>query len=205
MSRIDDLTSHKDALEGLEAYLDSLDGDPNASLEKLAGKTDPVNVRRRLSILINMGHLEDAATEVRSRVKSEAWIDLAVFSLAATGANVEAKEYVEWAKDESTITFWQRSVIGHYDGTMSWVRQSRSEREPIIPGTLNYSEKEHIQRTVEILEAACATALAAGRVEAELDVQLLSRFLDASYLLQTREKVPDVIRLLEKRVPIPLK
>ena len=88
-----------------------------------------------------MGRFEDAATEVRSHEKSEAWIDLAVFSLAATGADVEAKEYVEWAKELSTVTFWQRSAIGHYDGTMSWVLQSRSEREPVIPGTLSASER----------------------------------------------------------------
>ena len=65
--------------------------------------------------------------------------------------------------------------------------------------------KGHIQRTVEIVEAAFAPALAVGRVEAELDVRLVSRVLVASYLLQSREKLPNVIRLLEKRVPIPLK
>src|SRR3970282_1861207 len=111
MPDIDNIFGTGNTLASLEADLDSLEGDPDAALEKLAGETDPDSVRRRLAILINRGRLEDAAVEARARVKSETWIDLAVFSFAATGAVVEAKEYVDWARTQAKATFWQRSVI----------------------------------------------------------------------------------------------
>lgn len=205
MPELDNSARNTDTLEGLEAYLDSLEGDPNAALEKLAGKTDPDNVRRRLAILINSGRIEEAAAEARARQKSETWIDLAVSSLAATGAHVEAKEYVDWAKTSSKTAFWQRSAIGYYDASMNWILRRRAEGERIFPGTLNAAEQEILQRAAEVVEAACAPALATGRVDTELDLQLLLRLFDASYLLQSRERCRDIARLLETQVPIPLK
>jgi len=46
MSDLENILANKDTLEGLEAYLDSLEGDPNIALSKIVGKTDPDNVRR---------------------------------------------------------------------------------------------------------------------------------------------------------------
>src|SRR5205807_286699 len=133
-------------------------------------KTDPDCVRRRLAILINSGRIDDAAVEARTHLKSETWIDLAVFSLAAIGADVEAEEYLDWAKSLPKVIFWQRSAIGYYDGSMHRTLRSRSEGERIVPGTLSPAEQEIIQRASEIVEVTCAPALTSGRVDSELDL-----------------------------------
>ncbi len=205
MSKPDNTSRNIDTLEGLEAYLDSLEGDPNVALEKLAGKTDPDNVRRRLAILINSGRIEDAAVEARASLKSETWIDLAVFSLAAIDADVEAREYIEWARALSKTVFAQRSVVRYYEGRMSWIFRNHVEGERLVPGVLTLAEQDTIRQVAEIVEAACAPALASRRVDTELDLQLLSRLYDGFYLLQLRERCREIARVLETRVPIPLK
>lgn len=205
MPEVDNTTANMDALVGLEAYLDSLEGDSNAALDKLAGKTDPVNVRRRLAILINSNRIEDATVETRNQQRSEVWIDLAVFSFAATGADLEAEKYLNWARTLPKATCWQRSAIGYFDGVIQWIFRGRADREKIVPGALTPVEQDLIYRTVEVIEAACAPALAAGRVDTELNLQLLSRLFDALYLLQLRERSHDIAKILETRVPLPFK
>jgi hypothetical protein len=107
MPELDKSSTNINVLDSLEAYLDSLEGNPNAALAKIAGMTDPDTVRRRLAILINSSRMEEAAAEARARQKSEAWIDLAVCSLASTGAHIEAKDYLDWSKKLSRPVFWQ--------------------------------------------------------------------------------------------------
>lgn len=205
MHTTDNSPTKKDMLEGMEAYLDSLDGDPDIALNKIAGKSDPDNIRRRITILIDSGRIERAAEEVRSHDKAEAWIDLAIYSFAAIGADDDAKAYLDWAKELPQTVMWQRSSIGYYDGTFVWTFRNRAEGEGILPGSLNTAEHKYIKNASEIVKAACASSLVFGRPATELDVELLSRLFDASYILADRESCRKIVRVLEKRIPIPLK
>lgn len=195
----------RDALEGLEAYLDSLDGDPNAALERISTKSDPENVRRRLAMLIDGDRMQDAVAEVRSRERMEAWIDLATYALAATGGQEEAKDCVAWARELPKLPLWQRSVIAYCDGTMRWAFHERSDNHTVMPGQLTEKEDELVQGVIAALSSACGQALTIERPESELEVELLTRLLDASYAVGDRSTCRRAMRSLNKRVPVPLR
>jgi len=204
MHKFDNSSPSPEALDGLEAYLDSLEGNPDIALGKIEGMTDPDNIRRRLAILIDNARNDDAAAEARLREKSEVWIDLAVYSFSAIGSDTEAVEYLNWAKAFTKAAFWQKSVIGYYDGTMVAAFRSRGESEGIVPSMLSVNEHESVQRAAVVVKAACSPAFALGRCDTELDVQLLLRLLDASYWLAAHDVCLQVVQILQKRVPLPL-
>ena len=205
MPQLNNSPINRDLLDGLEAYLDSLEGDPAAALEKIAGKKDPDNVRRRIAILIDSERIEDAAIEARSHEYSEVWMDLAIFSLAAIGADAEAKERLNWTRALPKALYWQRSAIAYFDGAMHWVLRNSDGREAFTPATVSSDERDHIRNIAATLDAVCAPTLVGGRLDTELEVQMLCRLLDASFLVQAREKCREIVKILERRHPIPLR
>ncbi len=198
-------TPGQDALAGIEAMLDVLDGDPFAALAKLADKMDPGSVKRRLAILINSDHIADAVAEVRRHEMSETWIDLAIFVLAATGAADDASTRLEWAQVNSKLPISHRCAIGYSDGTLKWAFRNRRKDTSIVPGSLNEDETQNLRRVAEVLDMASLPILAKKSTDTELEAQVLMRLLDVSYLLESRDKANRAVAALLMRKPVPIK
>lgn len=194
-----------DSLASLEAQIESLRGQKDAALQRLAGRTDPASIRRRIGIMVESQRLQDAIAEFRPLGISESWVDLAAFALAATGDYTEAKRFLAWARTQKNPNLAQRTAALFVDGMMYQAFKDRPDGSHLVPGAVSEQERQVLTEIVEAIESLCKFALSRGSVETEVESQVLQKYFDVLFLLGDRAKAATVFDVLRTRTPIPIR
>ncbi len=202
---LDTKVSTVDSLVSLEAQIESLRGQKEQALQRLAGRTDPTSVRRRIGILIESQKFPEAVAEFRSLDISESWVDLGAFALAFTGEHTEAKKFLAWARAHKNPNLAQRTAALLVDGMMQKAFKNRPDGAHLVPGTLSEQEKQVLVEIVEAIEPLCNFALSRGSVETEVESQVLQKYFDVLFLLGERAKASTAFDVLLTRTPIPIR
>jgi tetratricopeptide (TPR) repeat protein len=202
---LDSNTTTDESLLSLEAQIAALRGKPDAALQRLAGRTDPLSIRRRLGILLDLKRFRDVVTELRVVEISERWVDLGACAFAAAGDTAEANRYLDWARAQKNPNLAHRTAAFFVDGMMHWAFRDRPEGTHLVPGAISKSERQALLEIVQGIESLCNYALARGSVETEVESQVLLKYFDVLFLLGDRSKASIVFELLLTRIPIPIR
>jgi tetratricopeptide (TPR) repeat protein len=191
------------SLESLEAYIESLKGDSSSALKKLEGFSDPDSIRRRLAILIDTNRVQDAAESIQNVEPHHAWIDLATFAYAFIGDTARAKQCLAWAICQHEDLLSQKTSLKFIAGSMYAAFLARAEGSHLAPGSFSDTERQELENIVVSVRPVCNAIMSRGRVEVELESQLLQRYLDVIYLLGDRVEASAICSILVTRTPIP--
>src|SRR5712691_10698368 len=98
-------------LESLSAYFQSLQGDDDAALARLTGKTDPEAIRLTLDILLNAKRYAEAVALISNTEPHERWCDKAVAAFVWHGDLASARQLLTWSKSLADRTTRRRCLF----------------------------------------------------------------------------------------------
>jgi tetratricopeptide (TPR) repeat protein len=191
-------------LESLSAYLQSLQGDDDAALARLTGKTDPEAIRLTLDILLNAKRYAEAAALISNSEPHERWCDKAVAAFVRHGDLASARQLLTWSKSLADRTTRRRCLlmfaIARYASTLS----HRDASRPILPGDLTLHERKALQEAVEVLQPILLLVQSHECIDNELESEAVQLALHIFSLLGDHEQSLQLAKLLGTRRPIPL-
>jgi lipopolysaccharide biosynthesis regulator YciM len=192
------------AIESMEAYLDGLEAHSDVAVKKLESLGDDESVRRLLSLLVREKKYEDAAKEALKHEPSSAWIHFGVLALSATGDMERAANFVNWARSQCDVDTANQATIALAEGSYIPAFRDRTNKERVIPGSLSEREKSILDYAKRALELAIKRIEGTGKIDTEIESQLLQRSFDFAYLYGERDQFENIVRLLLTRHPVPL-
>ncbi len=193
-----------EAIESLEAYLDSYEEGPEAALGRLEGKTDPDSINQSLRILIESKSYEDAASLVVGAELDEKWCIRAAFVAARQGETARVEEIIDWAGGLPDVSARRSCVLASCEGSFDRILNESGSRVPLLPGRLSDDERATFLSMLERLHCITDIVNANGRVSTPLEAQALVAAMNAHYLLGEQAEVKRFADLLAKRSPLPV-
>jgi tetratricopeptide (TPR) repeat protein len=191
-------------LESLSAYFQSLQGDDDAALARLTGKTDPEAIRLTLDILLNAKRYAEAVTLISNKEPHERWCDEAVSAFVWHGDLASARQLLIWSKSLADRTARHRCLlmfaIARYTSTLS----HRDASRPILPGDLTLQEREALQEAVAVLQPILLLVQSHECIDNELESEAVQLALHIFSLLGDHKQSLQLAKLLGTRRPIPL-
>jgi tetratricopeptide (TPR) repeat protein len=202
MSELSDDSMISRSIESVEAYINAFVDGPDVPLQRLAERSDPDAIRRKLAILLNAGRSHDAATLAKAHEMHVEWCDLAVRALVQAGESDVARRAVDWARAHaSRVTALRCAFFFAQEGLVSIIRQ-RSDSRPIVAGDLTPAEQGRVSEVVAVLTPVLAAV--GERIENELESQVVQAAFQAYDWLGNRQEVERLATVLESRRPVPL-
>lgn len=178
------------------AYAESIVNAPTAGLDLLKDRLDPYGLRRRLGILLDVGHLEEAWDLIRDETPAAEWVEKGIVAAGRAGQWEDAEQLLNWAiahaptqsQHMSRLMFVECAI---HDGTND-VFGLRSDPPAEVASRL--------RRCVEILQPLIDGARVSAVPRHELDCAALRLSLAlAAQLGDTTEMRRSVLRLSQRR------
>ena len=191
-------------LSALRSYFDSLEQKPEDTLTRLAEKTDPGSLERKLSLLLELGRTEEAASLARSSPLHEYWVEKGIEALVADGDVGSAKVFLRWMAENAAdqvlanraAVKFASSVLGHV------VKRPETESRPVVE--LSQDHRSLLEEALSSMAAITATVRDSKKTRNALEKRAAEIALEIHRALGQQSELEEYAKSLVTYHPVPL-
>ncbi len=190
-------------IEALRGLIENIENGPDAALARLAENETPYAIRIRLRILLNKQDLDGALDLIDGRPPHLEWCELATMTFAAKDRRQDALLLAKWAEEQDDRSKYPQCIVLLAEASLN---RALAEQEPgrnILPQDLSVTERNKLLEVLDILRPVLDPVVAAASVESELDTAAVKIAWQAHHLLNQRDDVAELARLMYSRRPVP--
>lgn len=191
-------------IEALRASIDNQERGAGIALSRLEGRQDPYAVRIRIAILLKQQRVKEAMQVIDGLQLHERWCELATTVYAVNDRAEKAQEIVIWAASLHDRTRYPQCVVRLADALLVRSLARHKENKNIPPRDLSDEEREKLLHVAETLKPVLDPLIVAGKLDSELGACAVKIAWQVNHLLQRREEVAMLTKLMYTRSPVPV-
>jgi nucleoside phosphorylase/tetratricopeptide (TPR) repeat protein len=191
-------------LAAFKASLECIEKGPEAALAQLGDRTDPYAIRTRTALLLNQQKLTEAMQIIEGLEPQERWCDIAVTVYTLNDRVDEAQGIVRWAEGLVNRSRYLQCVVRLAHALMTRVLAGHVDGKYIMPHAIPATKRKELADVLKALRPVLQSIETVGKPVSGLDIAALTVALQANHLLQRREAVVELLKLMEQGVPVPV-